>query len=424
MNRRLPGHWIFPACCLFYGLAVTVQAEGDKPAGKAAAKSDPAAIKLLVEELGADEFSVREAATERLAQIGLPAYKAVEDAVQHPDREVRYRAERVLARIRQSDLQRRLDAFQRGVELEDDYQLPGWARFKKSLGDNSNVRAVFVDLIKADAELLQALDTNPRSVTDIVGIRVQQYQQLQGQFRGSSVLQLNFGQIGALVFVAAQDDVTLNANQASMVLSYCRQSGLSDLVTNGSRGGVPRQMLAQLIIRSDDWAAYTALDLARQYNMKEGLIPAEKILKGGVRQGHVTCMAMSLVASMGDESHEPLLEKLLTDSTLVTQIQEKDKVMRKLEIRDAALATLIYLTKQELKDYFTIPSGQAVGDPRMVMTNVRVLGFTDEEERKAVLKKWQDWRAKNPSKAPVKEDKPEEKPAEKPAADKTTPADK
>lgn len=413
MYRQLPLQlWLLPLSLLAV-FALSSRAVDDAPTAKTDPKVDATEIKRLVEELGADEFAAREAATERLTQIGLPAYKAVEDAIQHPDREVRYRAERVLARIRQSDLQRRLDAFQRGTE-EGDYQLPGWTRFKKAYGDNSNVRGVYVDLIKADAELLQTLESNPRGVSDVVASRVQMYQQLQGQFGGSASLQLSFGQIGSLIFAASQEDVTLNANQASVVLSYCRHAGLSELVTNGSRGGVPRQMLAQLILNSEDFAAYSALELARTYNMKEGLVPAKKILTGGIRQGHITCMAMSLVASMGDESHEPLLEKLLTDTTLVSQMQEKDKVMRKLEVRDSALAALVYLTKQELKDYYTIPSGQSVGDPRLVMTNVRVLGFTDEEQRKAVVKKWHDWRAKNPSKAKPEADdkKAEVKPAE------------
>lgn len=400
---------------LVAGLALFSQAD-DAPTAKAENKSDAATIKRYVEELGADEFAVREDATEQLTRIGLPAYKAVEDAVQHPDREVRYRAERILARIRQSDLQRRLDAFQRSGEDGDDYQLPGWTRFKKTYGDNSNVRGVFVDLVKADAELLQALESNPRSVTDVVTNRVQLYQQLQSRFGGVAGLQLSFGQVAALLMAATQDDVQLNANQTSVIVNYCRQGGFPELVANGSRGGVPREMLARLIVRTDDTAAYTAMELARSFNMKEALVPAEKILKGGIRQGYITCMAMSLVASMGDETHEPLLEKLLTDTTLVTQIQEKDKVMRKLEVRDAALASLIYLTKQDLKDYFTIPSGQQISDPRMIMSSIRVLGFTDEEQRKAVQKKWHDWRAKNPSKAPpVKDDKPEEKPAETPA---------
>jgi hypothetical protein len=388
----------------------------DDASAQSEPKVDAATIKRLVEQLGADEFAAREDATEQLTRIGLPAYKAVEEATQHNDREIRYRAERVLARIRQSDLQRRLEAFQRGGEDGADYQLPGWSRFKKTYGDNGNVRSVFVDLVKADADLLQALESNPRSIADVVTNRVQLYQQLQAQFVGRVGLQLSFGQVGALIFAATQDDVQLNANQLAIIISYCRQGALGELVSNGSRGGVPRQMLANLITHANDAAAYQAMELGRAYNMKEALVPAEKILKGGaVRQGYMTCMALSLVATLGDESHEPLVEKLLTDKTLVTQIQEKDKILRKLEVRDAALAALLYLTKQDLRDYFTIPNGLQVTDPRMVMTNVRALGFTEEQQREAVHQKWREWREKNPSKAKNEEKNTDnnDKPADK-----------
>ncbi len=386
-------------------IAAAVFAADDKPA----AKPDAAAIKNLIDELGADEFSARELATEQLARIGLPAYKAVEDAVAHPDREVRYRAERVLGRIRQSDLARRLDAFLRGSEETDDYQLPGWTRFKKVYGDHSDSRAVFVDLTKADGELLQSLESNPKGVAEVVSTRVTQYQQLMQNLGGGTGLQLSFGQIGALVFVTGEEDITLNQNHANVIFSFCSQQALADAVSNGSRREIPRQMLARIIVGSEDWAAYTAMNLARRFNMKEGLIPAEKILKGN-RQPHMASMALTTIAIMGNESHLPMVEKLLTDTSPITQMQEKDKVIIKLEVRDAALATALFLTKQDLKTYFTPRDGQTIGEPTQVMTNVRVIGFSDEAKRAEVFKKWAEYRVKNP--APV------EKPKEEGAKDK------
>jgi len=373
------------------------------------AKVDAASIKKLVEELGADEFAARESATEQLTRIGLPAYKAVEDAVQHPDREIRYRAERILGRIRQSDLQRRLDAFVRGVEADDDYQLPGWTRFKKAFGDDSHSRAVFVDLTKADAELMQALETNPKGVGEVVTQRVTQYQQMMQQFGGiSSLQQLSYGQIAAMVFIAGEEEFTLNPTQAGAIFNFCNQQAMADAITSGNRREIPRQMLARVIVRSEDWAAYNAMTLAKRFNMKEGLIPAEKILKGN-RQPHMAMYALATVATMGNETHLPMVEKLLTDTNVIMQMQEKDKVSYKVEVRDAALAASIFLSKQDLKDYFTPREGQTIGEPQMVLSNPRIIGFAEEAKRAEVFKKWSDYRAKNPL------------PAEKPKAEEKTP---
>ena len=392
--RQSSLHWLLVAMLLVPGFA----AADEQPL-----KNDEGSIKKLIEELGADEFATRENATEQLSKIGLPAYKAVETAVQHPDREVRYRAERVLGRIRQTDLQRRLDAFVAGKESTDEYQLPGWNRFKKSFGDSDSSRKVFVDLTRSDAEMLQTLETNPKGVTELFGARVTQNQQLM-QFGGAGN-QLTFGQIAMLVFVAGEDDVTLNTNHNSVVFNYCNQAAFADAITGASRGDVPRKMLSRLILRSEDFAAYSAMSLARRFQMKEGLTCAEKILKAN-RQPHMATMALTTIAAMGDESHLPQVEKLLTDTNLVTQMQEKDKVLLKVEVRDAALATAIFLTKQELKNYYTIPTGQPVNDPQMVLTNARVIGHSDDAKRAEVFKKWAEYREKNPLPVEKKGDAP------------------
>lgn len=403
MLRHISLRWLLAALLLCPAFACA----DEKPT-----PADEATIKKLIEELGADEFATRESATEQLARLGLPAYKAVEVAVQHPDREVRYRAERVLGRIRQTDLQRRLDAFVAGKEATDDYQLPGWTRFKKAFGDGDSSRKIFVDLTKSDAEMLQALESNAKGVPELFATRITQNQQMM-QFGGGN--QLGFGQIAMLVFVAGEDDVTLNQNHNSVVFSYCNQAGFADAVTTGSKGDVPKKMLSRLILRSEDFAAYSAMSLAKRFNMKEGLTCAEKILKAN-RQPHMASMALMTIAAMGDESHLPQVEKLFTDTNLVTQMQDREKVMTKVEVRDSALAAAIFLSKQELKTYYTIPANQPVTDPQAVLTNARVIGHSDDAKRTEVFKKWAEYRAKNPLPAVEKKEEPapsEAKPEEK-----------
>src|SRR4029453_3548131 len=68
-------------------------------------------ISALVKQLGSEDFSGREAASDELTRVGLPAFASLEAAVLHPDREVRYRSVRILGQIRELDLQRRLEAF-------------------------------------------------------------------------------------------------------------------------------------------------------------------------------------------------------------------------------------------------------------------------------------------------------------------------
>src|SRR5437868_1989994 len=91
-----------------------------------AAEKLPTADKIahLITDLGSEEYTVRESASEELTRIGLPAFAALEAAANHPDREVRYRSQRVLGIIRRHDIERRLEAFLSGKDEEEDYPLP------------------------------------------------------------------------------------------------------------------------------------------------------------------------------------------------------------------------------------------------------------------------------------------------------------
>jgi hypothetical protein len=123
--------------------------------------------------------------------------------------------------------------------------------------------------------------------------------------------------------------------------------------------------------------------------------------------------ALATIASMGNDSHLPLIEKLFTDQNVVTQMHEKDKVIYKIEVRDAALAAALFLTKQDLKAYFPVREGQTIGDPQQVLTNPRIIGFADEAKRTETFKKWQEYRAKNP--LPASEEKTPTKDGAQPA---------
>ena len=64
------------------------------------AEPDAAAIERLIRQLGSDEFTEREAATEALEKIGEPAYEALRKAARESrDAEVRMRAARVVQTI-------------------------------------------------------------------------------------------------------------------------------------------------------------------------------------------------------------------------------------------------------------------------------------------------------------------------------------
>jgi hypothetical protein len=380
------------AAPLFAALLCLSAAAGEQAPERAAAPPVPDRVAELITALGSEEFRIRESASEELAHIGLPAFSALEAAALHPDREVRYRSLRVLGLIRQHDMQRRLEAFLQGKDGADEYPLPGWTRFRKSYGDDPPARTLFVDIQRADPELMKALEGGPRPATDILNERIQQHQQMLQQ----GIQQLSLGQIAGALFVAAEQDVSLPPQTAVMVLNNCYQPAFRDAVNSRVRREIPRKMLGMVIRRSNEAIAYQAMSVAYQYNMPEGAIPAEKILTAqpAGRSPHMTQSALMTVARLGDASQLPLVEKLLGDKTRITSLQE-DKITYDVQIRDAALAAAVMLTKQDLKTYFAVPASQQLSDPQLIFLDARVIGFASEEKRAAVFAKWAQYKASN-----------------------------
>src|SRR5207248_1334861 len=215
-----------------------------------AAEKLPTADKIasVIAELGSEEYAVRESASEELTHIGLPAFSALEAAANHPDREVRYRSQRVLGIIRRHDIERRLEAFLSGKDDSDDYPLPGWNRFSKAYGDGPEQRKLFVEMTRADAELMRAIEENPRRAAETLVVRVHQAQQAM-QFSNQPVA---LGQVAASLFVAAEADVTVPTITLSSLFRECFLPGVREALDRGSSREVPRKMLGAIIGRNDD----------------------------------------------------------------------------------------------------------------------------------------------------------------------------
>lgn len=379
--------WTLPGRVAIAGVLLTVALLAG---GMSLAADETPRIASLVAQLGSNEFTEREAASDELTRAGLTALTALEAATVHPDREVRYRSVRILVQIRELDLQRRLEAFLSGKEDASEYPLPGWSRFKKAYGDDSQSRTLFVEIQQAEPELMRLLEAEAKAAADLLGQRAfQQQQAIQ-----TSGQPMTLGQIAALVFVAAEEDVTLPAQTMSMVLNYCQQQALREALNNSSKKEIPRKMVGAIIRKSDDWAATLAMNLAITYNLDEGLVPATKILNNHVnRVPHMSQYALMTVAKLGNLSHLPLVEKLLDDKSIVTRIKENNNVIYDVQVGDAAIAAGAILTKQDLKTYFTARPDQQWTDPQQVFFNPRLIGFQNDEERAVVHKKWAEYMA-------------------------------
>ena len=143
----------FSVVCLAFSIAVcalllggATGAESEKPAGPDAA--------ALVEQLGDDSFEVRQRASEQLAAMGLAAQEALTAGLRDPDAEIRRRCRWLLQDVLEADYDRRLKAFLADDEGEQDHDLPGWKRYRESVGTDKVARELFVKMQQAEPGLM------------------------------------------------------------------------------------------------------------------------------------------------------------------------------------------------------------------------------------------------------------------------------
>ncbi|MCL4202769.1 MAG: hypothetical protein KJ000_09750 [Pirellulaceae bacterium] len=341
----------------------------------------------LVQMLGDEQFSAREQATTKLIEIGLEAKSALEQGSQHPDREIRYRCVRILTIIGEMDFQRRLDAFAEG--RDDEHGLPGWDHYRESIGTSTEARALFVEMQKAEPDIMRAIEMGPQEVGKTLTQRCIQIQQLQSVARQA----VSLGSIAAMLFAVANDKVDVRQESGAALSSLCYQPEVQNAMNDGSRRPIVRRLLGDWIKRGDSWAAFQNLSLAMRYDMEEGLVPARKVLENPANPPYIRQNGILAIAKLGDRSDVPLLEGLLEDQSRLATQRIGDKTFET-RLRDVALAAILLLEGKDPKDF----GFDRIQRNDMSVFVIATVGFPDDEQRLQTLKMFQDSRAANDAK--------------------------
>lgn len=344
----------------------------------------------LVEQLGDEQFAIREQATDQLLRIGLPAQAALSEGSRHVDREVRYRCERILLQIRQLDFDQRLEQFLRGVGTSTGSDLPGWDVFRKGYGDTLDTRKLFVDMQRAEPELLANFERGERVVTESLLNRVQEL--INNQQR--QMTEMPPGSFAAVMLAAVQFAPTTGTNLPSQVYSLCQQGTVRTTITNGPHKELVRKLLGQWIQKTEDSTNYYTLLISLQYDFKEGLEPAVRVLRDPKSREYARQYAIPVVLRFGDQAHWPLLEAILTDERSVGTWQIQN-VNINAQVRDVALAALVFATKQEPKDY---GFERLQTNPTYVFMPITA-GFETADARNRALQKWREYRERETKKS-------------------------
>jgi hypothetical protein len=382
-------------------------------AADAAAVAPANDVKTLVAQLGDESFSIRESATNQLIRQGAAAKAEMLVAVKDPDAEVRSRARQVLERIVAAERKRQLQAFRNDIDGNEGVTLPGWAVFKKTVGDDPVARELFVKMQEAEPDLMEALEQGPKQAAEVLEQRTRvataNLKREQAGLPSARGATPAMGSILAMLFVGGDPAVRLGDEAADLIIALPRSPEFrSAIAPSASPQREPCQrLLGRWVARElPDKYLTENLAFAVGYDLKEGIEPARRTLKqqaavgpqapqpAMARAGRTLQQQSSfgkfwslvLIARFGGKDDLELIKPFLGDAQVYLDGASNNQPMQA-QIRDAALAATVQLSGQNPKE-FGFERFQATD---RVQLNAVMIAFHSEKERVAAFEKWQAW---------------------------------
>lgn len=372
-------------------------ADGRQPAGAVATEADAAEqdqIANLVRGLGAPTFMARQHAQRMLVTFGLKAKPALEAACHDPNHEIQKRAKAALAAIDDVDFHVRVGTFLADDNAANDHGLAGWERYRTLVGANVASRRLFVEMQRAERELLEAVERSPSHAGGLLDLRCQQTESATQAGDSDRHPPLSLGTIAAILFAASYADVPISGQSDECISNFEKQSAFTQAMTTRPTAALMRGLVSAWVSRSfdpDSVTGYRNLIMAMKYDLKEALKPALALIGPPGGPPRLEQYAILAVGKLGSRDHVAALMPLLDDAR---PIGMADRTAREsdTQVRDVALATMIHLTGQKLADYgfFHAKSNS------WLLFNSNTLGFNDSSARDDAIKKWRAWWDKQP----------------------------
>jgi len=351
-------------------------------------KDEAAEAARLVKQLDADSFAQRERATAGLIRLGILGEPELREALRSTSREVRLRSRTILAVILDIDFANRLEAF--GADDDADgveYGFPSWTRYCEVVGVSDAAKALFIEMVQAERELMQADGSRPGGVAAAFDRRIQEF----GRFNEMHEVQHPLPRIAALLLVASDQRVAMNQMSLDTVFELTQLPACYHTMTGGlnpTHRDQLQKLLGGWLLRDDNLPAFRLLRMALLYNVPAAVERARGVL--AIQPGDMLdrYLAILTLAKFGGKEDLPRLEEVLDDATFCNRYQSNDGVYE-VQMRDLALAALIHLSGKQPSEFAY--SRVVAGD--LYVFQDETLGFASGEDREAAIAKWRAFRA-------------------------------
>jgi hypothetical protein len=264
-------------------------------------------IAELVEKLGSDRFEERESASRELQKIGEPTLPALRNATQSKDREVRVRAEQLVRALDEKIRKSVTLKFLRETDPKLDFGMTGWRFASEFLGTGRKAKELFMEIYQANPKTIGLLETSREDgiveVTNLAG-------RMSANIMAGS--DPTIGETGLLLLAMYLPEIQANGPVHDAVKSATFSGDYKRSIMLDDKETPARKIFGHWISIVNDANASRAMLTARETRIPESAILARRMLNTELDDGDAT-VAISLILLFGDKQDVPLLEGMLKD---------------------------------------------------------------------------------------------------------------
>jgi len=405
---------IRPGLCFGLHLLVASTLIGLGPTGGVpAAWADPPAatrgkppaedqIDGWIEQLGDDVYTVRQTAADRLLEAGASARGPLLAVADGPDPEVRAAARRLVTLIDETEFHRRLAAFAADSDGRLGLTLPGWETFRELIGDDAGARELFVEMQQQEGPLLAQMFADAESTEGRAWESRLQRLLRQRSLPGKGAVAPSMGSCATMLFLGSLDKGDVSDQAAAMLIRLIQQPPMREAL-GASHDNAGRRLVVAWLMHcpnKQQGVLRQRLQVANKYQLTETLPLALAVSNSDPEYLTVDPLirvtALLVAGKLGSSEHAAELEPLLEDETICAAAGRKTNTpqgrLPEVQIRDVALAVILHLNNQDLKEYGFNHARRHAENLYVVNT----LGLPGDAERTQAIAKWRKWKAEHP----------------------------
>lgn len=351
----------------------------------------------LVDQLAARSYQKRDAAAEKLFNLGLAAEKVLEAGLKHEELEVRRRCEMLLNDIRNHEKFKKINAFLADKEGKKNIELPGWKRYRELAGSDKAARQFFVDMLLLDTTLFANLEGHPKEVQSVLEARTESlYKMLYppGGFVGSRRAILKVKDVGLLLVLASHPGVSFPRQVSYKFTNFFYQTSIRNVLKD-KKHPFRKLFLGWLAESEDEVIVAQMLQQAKYLNIEDELTDvAVRLAKNEKLPVRTRVHAFTIIGKQGKKEFIPLLEKHLNQKDQICSFSMGNNVSGQTQVGDVALGMLLVLTNQSHQDY-NLAYTRSSNNSTYYKFNASFLGFSTEADRMAAKDRWKAWKEDN-----------------------------